>query len=828
MNREESIFFSDQIEHKHKSLRDKFYYHLEYSMIKDKTTIKARDIYQALALTIKDNLIEKWLRTDYESHKCNMKTVNYLSMEFLVGRLMMDSLNSMGILEEVRELVKELNFYLSDIEELEPDMGLGSGGLGRLAACFMDSLATHNYPAMGYGIRYEFGIFKQLIRQGYQVEEPDNWLRNGNPWEIKRPEITYRVKFGGRVEHYEREDGKILYYWVDTEDIMAVAWDIPVLGYQTDNVNTLRLWQAQATDDFDFDYFNTGDYIKAVEKKNISENISKVLYPNDNFHLGKVLRLKQEYFFVSATLQDIFTNFKKHCRDYNQIPEKVAIQLNDTHPALAIPELMRILIDQERLEWDKAWAITQKTIAYTNHTVLPEALEKWGYNLLQELLPRHLQIIQEINLNLLNRVNSLYPGNIYKLKVMSIIEEGEQKQVRMANLCIEGSHSVNGVAKLHTEIIKNKIFKDFYELYPEKFNNKTNGITQRRWLDACNKALSEYITSLIGDAWKKDLYELKKLEEYYDNDECLQKLQEIKFQNKERLTKRIYKMTGVRVNPNSLFDVQVKRMHEYKRQLLNILHIIHLYNQIKDNPGADWTPRTIIFSGKAAPSYYIAKNIIKLINAVGVKINADLEINDLLKVVFIPNYSVSLAEIIIPAADLSEQISTAGFEASGTGNMKFALNGALTVGTLDGANVEMKEEFGEENIYIFGLKADDVVKMKQEGYSSEYFYNSNPDLKRVIDMIKYDYFNQNEPGIFQPILDTLLKNGDYFMVLEDFNSYCEINDTISNDFKNTKLWYNKVLLNIARSGKFSSDRTIHEYVHDIWKLQPMKQEHSNL
>jgi len=796
MNREDSIFFSDQIEHKHKNLRDRFYYHLEYTMIKDKTTIKARDIYQSLALTIKENLIEKWLRTDYEYHKSNSKMVNYLSMEFLVGRLMIDSLNSMGILEEVRELVKELNYSLSDIEELEPDMGLGSGGLGRLAACFMDSLATHNYPAMGYGIRYEFGIFKQLIRQGYQVEEPDNWLRTGNPWEIRRPEITYRVKFGGRVEHYQREDGKILYYWVDTEDIMAVAWDIPVLGYETNNVNTLRLWQAQATDDFDFDYFNTGDYIKAVEKKNISENISKVLYPNDNFHLGKVLRLKQEYFFVSATLQDIFSNFKKHCRDFNQIPEKIAIQLNDTHPALAIPELMRILIDQERLEWDKAWEITKKTIAYTNHTVLPEALEKWGYNLLQELLPRHLQIIQEINLNLLNRVNKLYPGNMYKLKTMSIIEEGQQKHVRMANLCIEGSFSVNGVAKLHSEIIKEKIFKDFYELYPEKFNNKTNGITQRRWLDSCNKHLASYITSLIGDAWKKDLFELKKLEEFYDNDDVLNQIREHKLINKKRLTKRIYKLTGVRVNPNSL--------------------------KIKENPEADWTPRTIIFSGKAAPSYYVAKNIIKLINAVGVKINSDLQIKDLLKVVFIPNYSVSLAEIIIPAADLSEQISTAGFEASGTGNMKFALNGALTVGTLDGANVEMKEEFGDENIYIFGLKAEDVVQMKQEGYYPENYYNSDASLKKVLDMIKYDYFNQTEPGIFQPILDTLLKNGDYFMVLADFHSYCEMNDTISNDFKDTKSWYNKVLLNIARSGKFSSDRTIHEYAKDIWNLLPLK------
>lgn len=822
MTNEDSIFFADRIENKHGSIRDKFYYHLQYSLIKDKTTLTAHDVYQALALTVRDNVIQKWLKTDYEHQKNENKVVNYLSMEFLIGRLMINSLNNLGIIQEVKEILKELDYSLGDIEGIEPDMGLGSGGLGRLAACFLDSMATHNYPAMGYGIRYEFGIFKQVIRQGYQVEEPDNWLRDGNPWEIKRPEIKYRVSFGGRVEHLANDEGRTIYYWVDTEDIMGVAWDIPILGYETNNVNTLRLWQAQATDDFDFDYFNTGDYIKAVEKKNISENLSKVLYPNDNFHLGKVLRLKQEYFFVSATLQDIFAKFKIDCNDFNLIPDQIAIQLNDTHPSLAIPELMRILIDQERMEWDQAWEITTKTIAYTNHTVLPEALEKWGYDLLLQLLPRHLQIIQEINRRLLQKVEKKFPGDVYKMKAMSIIEGGENGCVRMANLCVEGSFSVNGVAKLHSEIVKTRIFKDFYDLYPEKFNNKTNGITQRRWLDACNHHLGNYISSLIGNGWKTDLYELKNLEQFYDNEEVLNQLREKKFHNKEILARQIYQLTGIKVNPNSMFDVQVKRLHEYKRQLLNILHIIHLYNKIKSNPNANWTPRTIIFSGKAAPTYYIAKNIIKLISAVGVKINSDETINGLLKVVFIPNYSVSLAENIIPAADLSEQISTAGFEASGTGNMKFALNGALTLGTLDGANVEMQEEIGDENMFIFGLKAEEVVQMKKEGYSPEHYYQSNPDLKRVIDMLRSNYFNDHEPGIFQPILDTLLKNGDFFMVLEDFQAYCNMNERVSREFKDTKLWYNKVLLNIARCGKFSSDRAIHEYARDIWNIKPVK------
>ncbi len=819
MTNNESIFFSDKINHKDKTIKEKFFYHLEFSMIKDRTTLTARDVYQALALTIKDSLIERWLKTNYEYQKNNSKKVNYLSMEFLVGRLLMNSIRNMGIEGEVKTILKDLNYTLADIEEIEPDMGLGSGGLGRLAACFMDSLATHGYPATGYGMRYEFGIFKQLIKQGYQVEEPDNWLRAGNPWEICRPEHTYRVKFGGRLESFEREDGRVDHYWVDTEDIMAVAWDIPVLGYKTDCVNTLRLWQAKATDDFDFDYFNTGDYIKAVEKKNISENISKVLYPNDNFHLGKVLRLKQEYFFVSATLQDIFANYKKRNKDYSKFAQKEAIQLNDTHPALAIPEMMRILIDQERYSWDKAWKITQETISYTNHTVLPEALEKWSHELMQTLLPRHLQIIHEINLRLLNQVDRLYPGNIYKLKKMSIIEEGEHKAVRMANLCVVGSHSVNGVAKLHSEIVKDKIFKDFYELTPEKFNNKTNGITQRRWLNSCNKPLSRYISSLIGVAWKTDLFELRKLEEFVDDSEVLSNFKKYKQDSKKKLAKLIYKTNGVRVSTDSIFDVQVKRMHEYKRQLLNILHIIHLYNQIRDNPQADWVPRTFIFAGKAAPSYYLAKNIIKFINTVADKINSDITIKDKIKVVFIPNYSVSLAEIIIPAADVSEQISTAGFEASGTGNMKFALNGALTVGTLDGANVEMKEEFGDDNIYIFGLNSEEVVECKNKGYNSLDYYHNNDNIRRVLDMIKNNYFNDSEPGVFQPIIDTLIGNGDYFMVLADFQAYCDIHQQIASDYRNEEIWMKKSLYNIARSGKFSSDRTIHEYAKDIWNVK---------
>ena len=817
-----SIFFSDDIINKPKDIKDKFYYHLEYSMIKDRSNITARDLYQALALTLKDNLIDKWLKTNHTFNKKSVKKVHYVSMEFLVGRLLRNTISNLDLEDKISKLLEEFNYSLADIEDIEPDMGLGSGGLGRLAACFMDSLATHNYPAMGYGIRYEFGIFKQLIKQGYQVEEPDSWLKSGNPWEICRPEFTYKVKFGGRVESSEKEDGRTRHYWLDTTNINAVAWDIPVPGYKTKNVNTLRLWQAKATDDFDFDYFNTGDYIKAVERKNISENISKVLYPNDNFHLGKVLRLKQEYFFVSATLQDILASYRKESKDYSKLSNKVAIQLNDTHPALAIPEMMRILLDKEQLSWAKAWEITTATFAYTNHTVLPEALEKWGVTLFEELLPRHLQIIKEINIRHLTTIDRLYPGNIYKLKTMSIIEEGEKQYIRMANLCITGSHSVNGVAKLHSDIVKNKIFKDFYDLTPEKFNNKTNGITQRRWLNSCNKNFADYITSLIGDEWKTELSTLKNLEQYADNDEVLQKFQEYKLANKKELAKMIYRTNGIRVNPESMFDVQVKRLHEYKRQLLNILHVIHLYNQIKDNPNHDWTARTIIFSGKAAPSYYLAKNIIKFINSVANKINSDTSIRELIKIAFIPNYSVSRAEVIIPGADLSEQISTAGFEASGTGNMKFALNGALTVGTLDGANVEMLEEFGEENIFIFGLKDYEVVELKQKGYSPEEYCNKSPNLSRVINMIKSDYFNENEPGIFKPIIDTLFSNGDYFLVLEDFDSYCKMQEQISAEFKDEKSWFRKVLFNVARSGKFSSDRTIHQYADEIWNLKQIK------
>ena len=701
-------------------------------------------------------------------------------------------------------------------------MGLGNGGLGRLAACFMESRATQQFPAFGYGIRYEFGIFKQLIKNGYQVEEPDHWLKNGCPWEIHRPDICYRVRFGGKVISETLADGCQNSKWIDTNDVMAVAWDIPVPGYKVENVINLRLWQATATDEFDFDYFNSGDYVRAVEQKNISENISKVLYPNDNVHLGKILRLKQEFFFVSATLQDIFANWKLTHTGFEEMPDKVAIQLNDTHPALAIPEMMRILMDEENYGFLPAWNIVQKTFSYTNHTVLPEALEKWSVALFEELLPRHLKIIYEINLHVLGEVNRWYPGNIKKLQDMSIVEESPEKALRMALLSIYGSHTVNGVAELHTQIIKDSIFPDFFQMTPEKFQNKTNGITPRLWLRESNPFLASLISDHIGEEWISDLSKLKALEQFAGDKVFLDSLREIKWINKKALSQNLLRCTGIKLNPDALFDVQVKRLHEYKRQLLNALGVVARYLSIKDNPKGDYVPRVVIFAGKAAPGYILAKRIIKLINSIGEVVNNDPEIGDRLKVIYAPNYSVSLASKIIPAADLSQQISTAGYEASGTGNMKFALNGALTIGTMDGANVEMAEEFEAENMFIFGLLDHEVTKLKNEGYDPYSYYNTNPMLKRVIDLIGSNFFCLSEPKLFQPIVDTLLKGGDHYLVLADFQSYLDAQAEVDSLYRNETKWSKKALLNIARSGKFSSDRTIMEYAKDIWRIEPIR------
>lgn len=817
-----SIFFSDKAEECSNEIKSLFLNHLEYSLIKDTTTVKPWDVYYALALSLRDRLIERWLRTQYEYRKQDVKKVYYLSMEFLIGRLLGNSLSSLQVYDESYDMLKEMGYALEDIAELEPDMGLGNGGLGRLAACFMDSLATQAYPAYGYGIRYEFGIFKQSIVQGYQVEEPDHWLKNGCPWEICRPEINYRVRFGGKVIHEEQPDGRVNHRWVDTEDVMAVAWDIPVPGYQIDNVNNLRLWQATATDEFDFDYFNSGDYVKAVEKKNISENISKVLYPNDNVHLGRVLRLKQEYFFISATLQDIFANWKRDHDSFAELADKVAIQLNDTHPALAIPEMLRILVDEERLSFESAWDITRKCFSYTNHTVLPEALEKWSVSLFEELLPRHLMLIYQINNLVLAEVSRLYPGNIVKMRNMSIIEESKEKCLRMAQLAVHGSHTVNGVAALHTQIIKERIFPDMYEMNPDKFQNKTNGITPRLWLHTCNPLLSGLITEHIGNAWVRNLEYIKGIENYIDDADFRASFFEIKGINKKALSKHIYRETGIRTRVDSIFDVQIKRLHEYKRQLLNVLGTIARYQRIKANPEGDYVPRTVIFAGKAAPGYFLAKRLIKLINNLGEVVNKDPDIRDRLKVVFLPNYTVSLAEKIIPAADLSEQISTAGYEASGTGNMKFALNGALTLGTMDGANVEMAEEIGEENMFIFGMNADEVQELKHNGYEPRAYYESDPELKRVVDSLIDGSFDDGEKDVFLPIWLSLVEEGDTYCHLADFRSFLQASMKVDELYLQRDEWIKKAIINIARIGKFSSDRAINEYARDIWHIKPVQ------
>ncbi|NLO10816.1 MAG: glycogen/starch/alpha-glucan phosphorylase [Candidatus Cloacimonetes bacterium] len=817
-----SIFFTDNSECLGRDIKSQFLGHLEYSRVKDTTNVEPWDIYYALSLTLRDRLIERWLRTQYEYRKQDVKKVYYLSMEFLMGRLLENTLINLGSVDGVYDMLREMGYNLEDIFEEEPDMGLGNGGLGRLAACFMDSLATQAYPAYGYGIRYEFGIFKQRIVQGHQVEEPDHWLKKGCPWEIQRPEITYRVRFGGRVLSEEQADGRVIHRWVDTEDVMAVAWDIPIPGYKVDNVNNLRLWQATATDEFEFDYFNNGDYVKAVEKKNLSENISKVLYPNDNVHLGRILRLKQEYFFTSATLQDIFAGFKRDHDDLNELPNKISIQLNDTHPAIAIPEMLRILIDEERLSWENAWDITKKVFSYTNHTILPEALEKWSLLLFEELLPRHLMLIYQINNHVLGEISRLYPGNIIRMRNMSIIEEGPEKSLRMAQLCMHGSHTVNGVAALHSRIIKERIFPDFYQMRPEMFQNKTNGITPRLWLRACNPLLSSLITEHIGDSWIRNLEHIQGIEKYAEDADFQDGILEAKAINKRNLARLIYRSTGVRVDHNAIFDVQIKRLHEYKRQLLNVLGTLARYWRIKEDLSADYVPRVVIFAGKAAPGYFVAKRLIKLINCIGDVINKDPDVKDRLKVIFLPNYNVSLAEKIIPAADLSQQISTAGFEASGTGNMKFALNGALTIGTLDGATVEMAEEIGEENMFIFGLTAEEVSALKQSGYDPWQYYREDAQIRQVIDSIRGDLFCPDEPGVFFPVAETLLEHGDQYLQLADFQSYLQANDLADELYRQPRAWAHKAILNIARCHKFSADRAVREYAEEIWNITPLQ------
>jgi len=822
MNKRNSEFFTDSQDHHKDSLKETFFEHLEYTLVKDRLTVTEEDTFKALAYTVRDKLVHNYLRTKDEYIKRDAKKVYYLSMEFLMGRILGNTLMNLFEYEKSSKILRGVGFDLEQIRDLEPDMGLGNGGLGRLAACFMDSMATLQLPAYGYTIRYEHGIFKQKFVNGFQQEEADKWLEHGNPWEIQRPEFTYKIKFNGEVVESVDESGVTKYNWSNTDVVDALAYDVLIPGYMNNTVNYLRLWQARSAKQFDFNFFNSGDYINAVLDKNTHENISKVLYPNDNYTKGKILRLKQEYFLVSASLQDIMRQYKLLHTDITTFHKKIAIQLNDTHPALAIPELMRILIDEEGIDWDSAWNITVKTFGYTNHTILPEALEKWPLGIMQKLLPRHVKIIFNINQKFLNKVKKRFPNKQEFMRKMSIIEEGQAKKIRMANLAIVGSHSVNGVAKLHSEIIKNDLFKEFYKFEPEKFNNKTNGVTPRRWMKEANFNLFKLIANKIGYAYIKDLDEISGLEKFIDDKEFAKKWSEVKLDNKRKLKNFIKNKYDLEVNENSIFDVQIKRMHEYKRQLLNVLHVITLYNRIRKNIELDIVPRTVIFAGKAAPGYYMAKLIIKLINSIAEKVNNDSVVNKKLKVIFLENYSVSLAEKIIPAADLSEQISTAGYEASGTGNMKFSLNGALTIGTMDGANVEMAEYIGEEHMFIFGLRADEVKKLKSAGYNPRDYYNNNSDLRDVLDMIRDGYFNPGNRDLFMPIYDSLMNNGDTYLLLADYQDYIDTQDRVSTLYLDQETWTKKAIINVARMGYFSSDRTIKEYAEEIWDVNPIE------
>ncbi|RKY94261.1 MAG: glycogen phosphorylase [Ignavibacteriae bacterium] len=821
INNKSSIFFTDGEASDSFSISNQFAENLEFRLVRDRITASGDDAYFALSLAVRDRLVRKWLRTQRQYYQQDVKRIYYLSLEYLMGRLLGNALINMDYYNECYEILKEDGYSLEEIRDFEHDMGLGNGGLGRLAACYLDSMATLELPAFGYGIRYEYGIFEQEIENGYQVEYPDNWLSDGNPWDIMRRRLEFRVKFYGKTKRVETGNGEYKFEWVDTEDVLAMAYDVPIPGYGNNTVNNLRLWEAKACKDFSFKDFNAGNYVAAVATKTDSETISKVLYPNDSYLEGKFLRLKQQYFFVSATLQDIIRKYKINHDTFDKFADKTAIQLNDTHPVIAIPELMRILIDEENFSWDKAWAITSKTFAYTNHTVVPEALEEWSLQLFEELLPRHIQIVHEVNRRFLEYVKENYTTDEKILAKLSIIKEEPERTIRMANLAIVGSFAVNGVAALHTEIIKTKIFHHFNKIYPGKFLNVTNGITPRRWIKAANPFLSKIITDKIGDEWLKDLEKFKQLESFITDENFLESWESAKWLNKKLLIDYIEGEHNITVNPESMFDVQIKRFHEYKRQLLNIFHVITLYNRIKENPNIKMVPRTVIFGGKAAPAYFMAKLIIKLINSVADIVNNDPDVDNKLKVVFLRNYSVTLAQKIIPASDLSEQISMAGLEASGTGNMKFALNGALTIGTMDGANIEIREEVGEENIFIFGLLADEVVKLKENGYNPLDYYEGNKELKKVIDMITSDYFNTGEPHIFQPITEKLLSE-DYYCLLADYQSYIDAQDKVSELYMNTNEWTKKTILNVARIAKFSSDRSIKEYAEKIWKVESVK------
>jgi starch phosphorylase len=804
------------------AIRHALSHHLTYSISKYPVSATERDWFEAAAFAVRDRLVERWMESMQRYYRADSKRIYYLSLEFLVGRTFSNAMLNLDIHEKCRTALYELGQNMEDLAEVEFDAALGNGGLGRLAACFLDSMATLSLPCYGYGIRYEYGMFRQGIENGCQVEHPDNWLRYGNPWEFPRPEVLYPVKFHGKVVEYKHDKGETRYHWIDTDEVMAMAYDTPVPGYGGNTVNNMRLWSAKSSRDFDLRYFNQGNYIQAVADKNESENLSKVLYPDDSTEMGRELRLKQQYFFVSASLQDILFRYKKHHETWDDLPDKVAIQLNDTHPAISVAEMMRLLVDIHHQPWDYAWGLTTRIFSYTNHTLMPEALETWPVSLFENLLPRHLHIIYEINHSFLLDVMHRFPGDADLLRRMSIISEDGGRRVRMSHLAIVGSHTVNGVAALHTELMKSTIFADFNQLSPGKIINMTNGVTPRRWLNQANPGLAALISSRIGNGWISDLDQLKKLHSFADDSAFREEFRAVKRANKVRLARMIHHQLKIEINPDSLFDIQIKRIHEYKRQLLNVLHIITLYNRIRTGTHPDIVPRTVIIAGKAAPGYALAKRIIRLINNVADIVNHDPHVGGLLKVVFIPNYDVSNAERIVPAADLSEQISTAGTEASGTGNMKLSLNGALTIGTLDGANIEIMEEVGQENFFLFGLTTPEVNELRCNGYNPWDYYQGNAELKLALDMIGSGYFSPDEPLRFQPVVDALLTHGDHYMLLADYSAYIACHDRVRELYRSPDEWSRKAIINVASMGKFSSDRTIREYAERIWHVAPVK------
>lgn len=801
-------------------LKRSFVDNLFYVLGKFPALATKNDYYQALAATVRDRLLQRWINSAATYTEQGSRTVCYLSAEFLMGPHLGNNLINLGIYDETKQAMTELGLNFDELLEQEEEPGLGNGGLGRLAACYLDSLTTLEIPTLGYGIRYEFGIFNQDIKDGWQIELTDKWLRSGNPWEIPRPEWAVPVKIGGHTERYSDNQGNKKVRWVPYQILNGIPYDTPILGYQTNTANTLRLWTAQAPESFDFDAFNSGDYLGAVHEKVFSENISKVLYPNDDGSQGKLLRLTQQIFFVSCSLQDMIRILAQQDIPIEKFYEKFAIQLNDTHPAIAVAELMRLLIDDHEIPWDTAWNITQRSLSYTNHTLLPEALERWPIHLFAQILPRHLEIIYEINVRFLDEVRLRFPDDEARLSRMSLIDESGDRFVRMAHLACVGSHAINGVAALHTELLQQDVLKDFYEMYPSKFSNKTNGVTPRRFMVLSNLPLAKLITEKIGSHWVKNLQDLRQLETYVDDADFRERWRRIKLDRKQDLAVYIQNNYGLTVDPTSLFDIQAKRIHEYKRQHLNALHIVSLYNRIKANPDIEITPRTFLFGGKAAPGYYMAKLIIKFINSIGDVVNRDPDVRGRLKVLFLKNYNVKFAQRVYPAADLSEQISTAGKEASGTGNMKFAMNGALTIGTLDGANVEIREEVGAENFFLFGLTAQEVYEKRAAGYNPRDYYESDPTLKLAIDRIASGYFSHGDTEVFKPLLDLLL-NHDPFFVLADYAAYIECQNQVGLAYQDEERWTRMSILNAARMGKFSSDRSIQDYCDEIWKVDPV-------